>query len=227
MLEFWNRSISTVSSLDGSVGGPGPTGAPNFTADGRLYWTGDPRNPGTVFDYAVEDWPCVDFAGTVAQRHAYRVGTNVKIWRLVRLTKPNRLLAQCAGIYPDGWSGPNDSTYFRYVGTKPGWLRIKLSRQNWAPSPVTVQLGTIGVVARTPVLGQVTKQLHFNVASDRPKTIWLRVPARGFGVRTVVENKFVPRELNPGVGDPRTLGALMDYRFFTKLPRGAKPSTGS
>jgi hypothetical protein len=227
MLEFWNRSINTVSSLDASIGGPGPAGAPNITAGGRVYWTEDPTDPGKVFDYAVEDWPCVDFAGTLADRHTYRVGTNVKAWRLIRLTKPNTLLAQCSGIYPDGWSGPNDSMYFRYAGTKPGWLRIRLSRQNWAPSPVTVQLGPIGVVNRTPVLNGLTKQLRFRVAADKPKTIWLRVPSHGFAVRTIVENKFVPRELNPGVGDPRTLGALMDYRFFTKLPRGATPSTGS
>ena len=34
MLEFWNRSIVTVGSLDGSVGGPGPAGSPNLAANG-------------------------------------------------------------------------------------------------------------------------------------------------------------------------------------------------
>jgi hypothetical protein len=36
-----------------------------------------------------------------------------------------------------------------------------------------------------------------------------------------VDKKFVPREKNPDFGDPRTLGALVDYRFFTKKPRTA------
>jgi uncharacterized membrane protein YidH (DUF202 family) len=214
LLEFWNRSITTVTSLDSSVRGPGPSGAPNVTRTGQLYWTHDPSQPGKIFDYAVEDWPCVDFAGAFAKQHAYRLGTNVKEWRLVRLTKPNRLLAQCSGIYPDGWSGPDDSSYFRFSGTKAGWLRISLSRQNWRSTPVTIQLGPIGVQHHSPVLLHVTKELRFTLQSKQPLVKWLRVPASAYAVRVVVEQKFVPRDLNPGIGDPRTLGALVDYRFF-------------
>ena len=227
MLEFWNRSITTVTSLDNSVLGPGPSGAPNVTSTGQLYWTHDPAQPGKLFDYAVEDWPCVDFAGTLARLHEYKIGTNVKEWRLVRLTKPNRLLAQCSGIYPDGWSGPNDSSYFRFSGGQRGWLRISLSRQNWGSSPVTVQLGTIGTLLRSPILQRVTKELRFTVPSKQPKVIWLRVPASGYAVRVVVERKFIPRDVNPGVGDPRTLGALTDYRFFKTLPKSARRHRGT
>jgi hypothetical protein len=215
LLEFWNRSISTVTSLDSSVLGPGPSGAPNVTRTGQLYWTHDPSHPGKVFDYAVEDWPCVDFGGKVAAQHIYHLGLNAKVWRLVQLTKPNRLLAQCSGIYPDGWSGPNDSSYFRFSGTKAGWLRISLSRQNWPSSPVTIQLGTIGLQSHSPVLQRVTKELRFTLQSKQPLVKWLRVPSSGYAVRVVVERKFIPRDLNPGTGDPRTLGALIDYRFFT------------
>jgi hypothetical protein len=223
LLEFWNRSISTVTSLDSTVLGPGPSGAPNVTRTGQLYWTHDPSQPGKLFDYAVEDWPCVDFAGTFVKRHVYRLGTNAKVWQLEQLTKPNRLLAECSGIYPDGWSGPNDSSYFRFSGTHPGWLRITLSRQNWGSTPVTAQLGTIGVQDRSPILQRVAKELRFTVPSKQPKVIWLRVPPSGYAVRVVVKDKFVPRERNPGIGDPRTLGALTDYRFFTKLPKNVKP----
>ena len=45
---------------------------------GKLYWTIDPNAPGTIYDYGVEDVPCVDFAGTVAETHNYRVGAVVK-----------------------------------------------------------------------------------------------------------------------------------------------------
>jgi hypothetical protein len=45
---------------------------------------------------------------------------------------------------------------------------------------------------------------------------WLRVPSSGYAVRVVVERKFIPRDLNPGIGDPRMLGALIDYRFFQR-----------
>jgi hypothetical protein len=49
------------------------------------------------------------------------------------------------------------------------------------------------------------------------------VPASGFAVHVVIQNKFVPREVAPNASsDPRTLGALIDYRFFTKKPRTAR-----
>jgi hypothetical protein len=219
LLEFWNRSIEGVSSLDSTVGGPGPAGAPNITRTGQLYWTLDPANPGKIFDYAVEDWPCVDFAGTYVGRHFYRGGAAaLREWRLIRLTKPNRLRAACTGIYPDGWSGANDSTYFRYSGKQAGWLRIRLSRQGYTPTPVHIRMAKIAVDHRSPVLGKLIREQVTTVTPDAPKTVWLRVPASGFAVMTVIEDKFVPRDLDPRSGDPRTLGALVDYRFFTKKP---------
>ena len=60
-MEFWNRSLKTVGSLDGTVVGPGPAGSPNIREDGSLYWSltgNDPR-----YDYGVGEWPCVQFAG--------------------------------------------------------------------------------------------------------------------------------------------------------------------
>ena len=49
MLEFWNRSIVRVSSLDGSVLGPGPSDGPNIETGGNARW-GARR-----YDFAVED----------------------------------------------------------------------------------------------------------------------------------------------------------------------------
>src|SRR5581483_8726555 len=49
LLEFWNRSIGTVASLDATIKGPGPAGAPNITPGGQLYWTLNPAQPGKVF----------------------------------------------------------------------------------------------------------------------------------------------------------------------------------
>ena len=220
LLEFWNRSLTRISSLDSTVGGPGPAGAPNITRTGQIYWTLDPKNPGQVFDYAVEDWPCIDFAGTFAKRHFYRGGAAaLREWRLIRLTKPNRLKAACTGIYPDGWSGASDSTYFRFSGRQPGWLRIRLSRQGYPASPVHVRVAKITVQARTPTLGRLLREKTARITPQGPTTIWLRVPASGFAVLTVIDDKFVPNQLDPRSSDPRTLGALVDYHFFTKKPR--------
>ena len=226
-LEFWNRSIVTVNSLDATLGGPGPSGTPNITADGRVYWSINPNAPGRVYDYAVEDWPCVDIAGSVAAVHRYNGGAStLKVWRLIRLTKPNRLRAECSGLYADGWSGLNDSTYFRFVASKPGWLRIRISRENWPSTPVHVQLASITTKYREPALGHVFRDLRFEAKRLKTKVIWLRTPRVTFGARVVIDKKFIPHEIDPRIGDPRTLGAQVDYRFFTKLPRHAKPSTG-
>ena len=220
LLEFWNRSISAVSSLDGTIQGPGPAGAPNVTPQGQLYWTADPADPGKIYDYAVEDWPCVDFAGTFQRRHLYRaLADRFHEWRLIQLTHPNRLRATCTGIYPDGWSGADDSTYFRFSGASTGWLRIKLSRSNWLPSPATVLIGSIGESDREPALGTIRKRISLRLATHGERVVWLRVPASGFAVRVVIARKFVPRDLAPqSSSDPRTLGAQISYRFFTKKP---------
>ena len=224
-LEFWNRSIVTVSSLDATLGGPGPSGTPNITADGRVYWSVNPNAPGRVYDYAVEDWPCVDFAGTVAARHFYNGGAaQLKEWRLIQLTKPNRLRAECSGLYPDGWSGANDSTYFRF-SSKPGWLRIRISRQNWPATPVHVQLASITTQYREPALGKVFYDKTTDLKRRGSKVIWLRTPPSRFGARVVIVNKFVPsRSIRASATCARS--AHVDYRFFKKLPRGAKPRTG-
>ena len=226
-LEFWNRSIVTVDSLDSTLGGPGPSGTPNITADGRVYWSDHPDAPGRVYDYAVEDWPCVDFAGPVAAVHFYNGGAaTLKEWKLIKLTKPNRLRAECSGIYADGWSGPNDSTYFRFVSAKPGWLRIRVSRENWSSTPVHVQFASIVTEFKQPTLGKVFRDLRFVAKRLQTKVIWVRTPRTRFGARVVIVDKFIPHQVDPTIGDPRTLGAHVDYRYFTKLPHGVKPEAG-
>jgi hypothetical protein len=216
LLEFWNRSITTVDSLDGTLQGPGPTGAPNITSTGQLFATHDPAHPGPLHAYGVEDWPCVDFEGKLRATHFYRGGADhPKEWRLIELTKPNRLRAECVGLYADGWSGARDSEYFRFAGAKPGWVRIGISRQNYPATPVDIQLTKIAEQEFSPVLGRVIKQIRFTLQPSKDRVQWLRVPAGGFAVRVVIVRKFVPRELDARSNDPRTLGALVDYRFVT------------
>jgi hypothetical protein len=219
-LEFWNRSIVTVSSLDGTLQGPGPAGAPNITNRGKLYWTVNPADIGRLYAYAVEDWPCVDFAGTLVRTHRYLGGAaQLKEWRLIRLTKPNRLRAYCTGIYPDGWSNAQDSEYLRFASSKPGWLRITISRENWPATPVDIQFGRIAVAYHTPMLGKITRQQRFEVKSGENKVVWLRTPAKPFAARILVEKKFSPHAMDPRSGDVRTLGAQVSYEYFSKKPK--------
>ena len=230
MLEFWNRAIVSVGSLDGTVSGPGPADGPNLAVDGTLYWGGDPASPGRQYAYAVEDWPCVDFAGTYRGKHLYRAGGGTKAWRLIELTHPNRLRAECTGIYPDGWSGAADSEYFRFSEGKGGWLRVVVSRRNWGgatgPSPVHVLLAPLTVnLNHQPALGRTSQQVALSIDSTQTKVCWLRAPADRFGAKVVVANKFIPHQIDPTSSDIRVLGAEVSYQFVKKAPPRALQNT--
>jgi hypothetical protein len=225
MLEFWNRSIARVSSLDGSIDGPGPAGGPNLRPDGTTLFDADAARPdGVQYAYAVEDWPCVDYAGTLVQTHLRRAGGELQPWRLVALTRPNRLRSVCSGIYPDGWTGANDSAYFRFSGGH-GWLRIGISRANWSgdtgPSPVHVLLGRLVVNENSqPILGPLHRQLDLSIDSGQTKTVCLRTTSERFAVHVVVDKKFVPHDYDPQLGDSRQLGAQVSYDFTGGRPSG-------
>jgi hypothetical protein len=213
MLEFWNRSITRVSSLDGTVGGPGPAGGPNLVRDGTLLW----GETASRYDFAVEDWPCVDLAGKTVAVHSFRAGGQLKLWHLVSLTQPNRLRSECSGVYPDGWTGASDSAYFRFSGPA-GWLRITYSRLNASGptgvSPVHFLLGRLVIDEHhEPILGRVTTQADGTIDSGQTKVQWLRVPAGPFALHFVVDSKFVPADIDPSSTDGRVLGAQVLYGF--------------
>lgn len=217
LLEFWNRSITRVSSLDGSVLGPGFSGSPNILRNGALYWQDLPQGLGIQYDYAVEDPPCVDLAGAPVSTHLHRAGGRFLRWTLVELAKPNRLRSTCTGIYADGWTGPSGSYYFRFSGP-PGWLRIAYSRPESypiAPSPVTVTLGALKIVDQQPALVRATTSVAGTIGNLQSKTLWLHVPAGGFAVHVVVAKTFVPDQFDHR-GDRRELGMQLAYRWFPR-----------
>jgi hypothetical protein len=221
LLEFWNRSITRVSSLDGSVLGPGPSGSPNVKLDGTLYWQNDPNAPTPQYVYAVEDQPCIDFAGRTVKTHRYRGGGRLQTWKLVRLATPNRLRSTCNGIYADGWTGTDGSSYFRFRSTA-GWLRVVYSRTDWGyksgPTPVRIALHRVVTRDQEPALGPTVKTLRTSVDSTRTKVAWLRVPAGTFAVHVAVARKVIPANWDPSSGDRRELGVELTYRFFQTRP---------
>ena len=100
----------------------------------------------------------------------------------------------------------------------PPWISV---------APVHVVIGTLRIDENhQPRLDRVTAEKTITIDRLQTKTVKIATPGPRFAVRVLVDNKFVPRDLNPRSGDPRTLGAHVDYRFFTKLPPGAKPSRG-
>ena len=221
LVEFWNRSITRVSSLDGTLGGPGFAGGPNFTRAGVLY-QGEDVSAGAWRDaYAVEDLPCIQLAGTPVSTHPYRAGGLVLHWRLMRLSSPDRMLSDCTGIYPDGWSSASDSFYYRFSGAA-GWLRVAYSRpENYPikPSPVRITLGSLGITSHhQPELVHVLRRVDTTIGNLQSKVTWLRVPAGGFAVHFVVADKFAPNDYDQR-GDRRELGAQLTYRFVLTKPR--------
>ena len=221
LLEFWNRSIARVSSLDGSVLGPGPSGSPNLKRNGALYWQDDPNAPTPQYVYAIEDLPCIEFSGTTVKSHPYRAGGRFQEWSLVRLTSPNRFRSVCFGIYADGWTGANDSVYYRFSGPA-GWLRVVYSRRDWGyksgPTPVKITLGHLAIVKQQPALVGGIQDVQTSIDSTKTKVAWLRVPAGGFAVHVSVAKKVVPDAYNHE-GDKRQLGVELTYRFFRTRPR--------
>jgi hypothetical protein len=214
LLEFWNRSLARISSLDGSVLGPGFSGSPNILRNGALYWTNTPQGLPIQYAYAVEDLPCIDLAGARLKHHLFRAGGRLQTWELVRLTRPNRLQSTCSGIYADGWTGPNGSVYYRFSGPG-GWLRIAYSRpENYPikPSPIHVVFGTLAIVDKQPALAHVVRRIHSTIGNLQSKVIWLRVPAGGFAVHVNVAKNFSPDDFDHR-GDKRQLGVQLTYRF--------------
>jgi hypothetical protein len=219
LLEFWNRSLSRISSLDGSVLGPGFSGSPNILRNGALYWQDLPEGLKTQYDYAVEDLPCIDLAGKRVRTHLFRAGGRMQTWALVRLSKPNRLRSTCTGIYADGWTGPKGSIYYRFTGPA-GWLRVAYARpENYPihPSPVRIVLGTLKIDDKQPALARVLTRVNGTIGNLQSKVSWLRVPAGGFVVHFVVDRTFVPNDYDQR-GDRRQLGASLTYRFVRTRP---------
>ena len=215
LLEFWNRSIARVSSLDGSLGGPGPAGGPNIKQNGTLYWGNDPVLDLSRYAYGIEDLPCIRFAGTIVKSHPYAAGGRVRTWGLVRLTQPNRLESDCMGIYADGWTGASGSQYYRYSGPA-GWLRVAYSRpENYptGPSPVHIVLGKLKIEDKQPALVDPNARIDSTIDSLQSKVAWLRVPSGAFAVSVTVTKPFVPDDYDHR-GDLRQLGAQLTYRYF-------------
>ena len=222
LLEFWNRSITRISSLDGTVQGPGPAGGPSLARSGLVFWGPTPAQ----YDYAVEDRPCIDFAGTVRATHAYRAGGMTQHWWLVRLAHPNRLVSLCSGLYADGWSGAGDTQYYRFSGGAGGRLRVVVSRRNWdganGPSPVHVIVSRLRIdPSGYPAPGAVTEERTTTIDSGQVQTVWVRAPGDRFMVRVIVDEKFVPHDVDPvHYSDTRWLGAQVGYLFV----RGGRSS---
>jgi hypothetical protein len=218
LLEFWNRSIKSVWSLDGTAQGPGPVLTPDPRAsDGAL--SHDPHYP-----YVVEE-AGIDVAGTEVSRHLHVAGGNLEPWRLIKVAPPLRLRAAVSGVYADGWTG-SQSSYTRYAtqGNQAGRMRVVVSRKSWGgpdkPGHVTIRIGPITIGDdKQPHVVHATQTKTFDIHSKQEVIVPLKVPGPRFRVEVTISPTFVPQELAADVRDNRELGAKVRYLFSP--PRNA------
>jgi hypothetical protein len=205
-LEFWNRTVQHVWSTDGTAPGPGPTVVPNVVApDGRL-------EPAAGVEYMVAD-SGISPVGRVVARKIHRGGRGARSWTLVRVTPPLRVRQTVEGVYSDGWGKPNTAlNQYSIPNGAPSLVRVHVSRTQAArlyPATVRVTVGTLAVSDGRPVIGAVlfTRELH--VPNHLDHTFVFDAPPAPFRVETSVTP--FPHEHDPRIGDPRDLGANVDY----------------
>ena len=214
LLEFWNRSIRKVWSLDGTAQGPGPT----LTPDPRASNGALSHDPG--YSYVVEETG-IDVIGKEVARHPHVAGGHVAYWRLIRVAPPLRLRGAVTGVFPDGWTGAL-SSYTRYSteGNRAGRVRVVVSRHEWGgpdkPGHVRVAIGPIVIGDdNQPHVGTPAVVKRFVIHSRKQHVLFLQAPGPRFRIEVSVDPTFVPRELAPATeSDNRQLGAEVRYVFL-------------
>lgn len=230
LMEFWNRSLKNVWSLDGTAPGPGRTLTPDIVGThGKLY-----PDPVGV-EYAVAD-EGVDIVGSFRFRpqvrrvitkdefgfDIHRVVTRPSQWRVLRLEHPLRLESAPVGIYSDGWTGGFSSySQFSTPGNRPGFVVVTVSRSGWRgqdrPGHVTIRVGRlIRGKDKQPAMGRVTAVRRWVVHSGATRRFFIPAspPAR---VEVRIAPTFSPHDF--GSSDRRELGAQVSYRFTFDAPR--------
>jgi hypothetical protein len=204
LLEFWNRSVKNVWSLDGNAPGPGPSLSPDFArADGTL--RPPPRTP-----YALTD-DGVQLVGTPILRVP---GTNL---RLYRLGSSWRLPALTEGVFSDGWIAL-DSAYSRFAGGKRGTLVLEFSRTaigcTGGPPPgmAIVQFGPMRVNANhQPELVRTTRTFRVTVPNCKQTPVPIEVGPPPWRIQVHFKELFRPSDY--GIADGRLLGAKVSYTY--------------
>ena len=214
LMEFWNRSVRYVWSLDGTAPGPGPTSTPNvFKPDGTLQ-----QQRGEV-QYVVADGG-IEVRGTVVARPPSRGGAPGGV-RLYRIDYPVRLRKAVDGVFTDGWMS-DEASYSQYStpAGQPGWAVVDVSRGDWnLGGRVRIAVGKIAIGPDFNArLGEVTAT-RTGTFGPRPGTRFvIPTPAPPFRVDVRVTPTFVPNELDPRSGDRRRLGAVIAFAFAAQPP---------
>ncbi len=203
LLEFWNRSITHVWSLDGTA--PVPTLSPDL---------GDTNG-------ALSPQPDVEWVvtGNGIEVVGERVGEPQGGMTLFRVEPPVRFRYAQLGVSTDGWMGAHAS-YAQYApdeGSSRGFARVTLSREGACSTAiptadVVVRVGSVVVQDKQPALGEVTDVGRDTLAPCAATTLLVRATVPFF-VDVTVSTTFVPAEIDASSGDVRELGARVGFGF--------------
>ena len=243
LMEFWNRGLSYVWSLDGTAPPPGrqapgyvtPDAGPDGLLTGKSIPTGAP--PGV--DYMVADADIAVQGKDLVRPQVqsvikedefgfpiHKVVVAPAPWRLLRIDPPLRLASTPTGIEPDGWvtptfGAPQDapafSAYnqFSTPGGKRGRIKIIVSRAGWQG---TDKPGNVTIKVGRLIRGPDKQPALGKVSQVLRWTVHsgkTRVFRVDAGPRTRVELTIAPT-FSPhdfGGGDRRRLGAQVSYGF--------------
>jgi hypothetical protein len=206
LLEFWNRSLENVWSLDGTAPVVGTVVTPDLgSPDGTL----EP-DPGAAVAVLVNG---VEIRGDGPAR---KVGD----YTVVPLDGPIRLPQSVTGIGEGGWMGA-EAAYnkFDVPAGERGFARVVLSRSAWCgtdvPGNVTVRIGPLVVNEHNqPAVGRVTSTATGVInACEQQLPFLLRAPGGPFRVEVSIDPTFSPRELDPSLADTRQLGAVANFGY--------------
>jgi hypothetical protein len=162
--------------------------------------------------YVVADYGISPIGQIVASK-IHHGGRGARQWTLVRIAPPLRVRQTIEGVYPDGWGNPNTAlNQYSIRNNAPSVIRIHVSRTQAArlyPAMVRVRVGTLAIGAGRPAIGAVllTRELH--VPNHLDHTFVFEAPPAPFRVETSVTP--FPHDRDPTIGDPRDLGANVDY----------------
>ena len=211
LMEFWNRDVKHVWSLDGTAPGPGPTLTPDLhTRRGMLS-----SDAGQPFVLTTDR---VDLVGAVV---ASRPGLKLR-----HAVHPLALREASYGISSDGWiQGTSDQPVaagtWAYFGpeTKPGILHASVGRRGFCAATVAsphivVRVGPLELNDQNaPVVRRASYVRRLVVPNCRARDLTFRVTPP-VAVEVTATPLVHPVDYN--VGDSRYLGAQVGFLFTTR-----------
>ncbi|HEY7693209.1 MAG TPA: hypothetical protein VH816_12785 [Gaiellaceae bacterium] len=243
LMEFWNRGLTYVWSLDGTAPPPGRRApgyvTPDAGPDGLLTGKSIPTGAPAGVDYMVADEGIAVQGKELVRPEVrsvitrdefgfpiHRVAVAPAPWRLLKIERPLRLASTPTGIEPDGWvtppfgsppGTPALSAYNQFAtpGGKPGAIRIIVSRAGWQG---TDKPGRVTIKVGRLIRGPDRQPALGKVSRVLHWTVHSG-KTRTFSVpggprtRVVVTVSPTFSPFDFGGGDRRQLGAQVSYSF--------------